>query len=43
MAGCEKNVTSAIYGIGCAYNFVAINIATSGLGLIPAAFIIFKK
>ena len=43
VAGCEKNVTSAIYGIGCAYNFVAMNIATSGLGLIPAAYIIFKK
>ena len=42
VAGCEKNVTSAIYGIGCAYNFVAMNIATSGLGLIPAAYIIFK-
>ena len=43
MAGCEKSVTNAIYGIGCADNFVAINIDTSGLGLIPAAFIIFKK
>ena len=43
VAGCEKSVTNAIYGIGCAYNFVAMNIATSGLGLIPAAFIIFKK
>ena len=43
MAGCEKNVTNAIYGIGCAYNFVTLNIATSGLGLIPAAYIIFKK
>ena len=30
-------------GIGCAYNFVAMNIATSGIGLIPAAYIIFKK
>ena len=43
VAGCEKSVTNAIYGIGCAYNFVAINIATSGIGLIPAAYIIFKK
>ena len=43
VAGCEESVTNAIYGIGCAYNFVAMNIATSGLGLIPAAFIIFKK
>ena len=43
VSGCEKSVTNAIYGIGCAYNFVAINIATSGLGLIPAAYIIFKK
>ena len=42
VAGCEKSVTNAIYGIGCAYNF-ALNIATSGLGLIPAAYIIFKK
>ena len=25
VAGCEKSVTNAIYGIGCAYNFVAIN------------------
>ena len=32
VAGCEKSVTNAIYGIGCAYNFVAINIATSGIG-----------
>ena len=37
VAGCEKSVTNAIYGIGCAYNFVAINIATSGIGLIPGA------
>ena len=43
VAGCEKSVTNAIYGIGCAYNFVTLNIATSGLGLIPAAYIIFKK
>ena len=43
VAGCEKSVTNAIYGIGCAYNFVAMNIATSGIGLIPAAYIIFKK
>lgn len=43
VAGCEKSVTNAIYGIGCAYNFVAMNIATSGLGLLPAAYIIFKK
>ena len=32
VAGCEKSVTNAIYGIGCAYNFVAMNIATSGIG-----------
>ena len=37
VAGCEKSVTNAIYGIGCAYNFVAMNIATSGIGLIPGA------
>lgn len=43
VAGCEKSVTNAIYGIGCAYNFVAMNIATSGIGLIPAAYIIFMK
>ena len=34
---------NTLYGIGCAYNFVALNIATSGVGLIPAAYIIFKK
>ena len=43
VAGCEKSVTNAIYGIGCAYNFVAINIATSGIGLIPAAALIPAK
>ena len=40
VAGCEKSVTNAIYGIGCAYNFVAMNIATSGIGLIINAAVI---
>ena len=43
VAGCEKSVTDAIYGVGCAYNFVAINIATSGVALLPAAYIIFMQ
>ena len=36
-------MTNAIYGIGCAYNFVAMNIATSGVALLPAAYIIFMQ
>ena len=43
VAGCEKSVTNAIYGIGRAYNFVAMNIATSGVALLPAAYIIFMQ
>ena len=39
----DASTANTLYGIGCAYNFVALNIATSGVGLIPAAYIIFKK
>ncbi len=39
----DASTANTLYGIGCAYNFVALNISTSGVGLIPAAYIIFKK
>lgn len=37
----EKSVPNAVFDIACAYSFVAVNVGTLGVGLIPTALIIF--
>lgn len=41
-ADTEKSFTNAVYNISCAWSFVAMNVITSGVALIPTALIIFS-
>ena len=42
LADTEKSFTNAVYNISCAYSFVAVNVITSGIALIPTALIVFS-
>ncbi len=39
----DKSTANTLFGIGCAYSFVAFNVVTGGIALIPTALIIFGK
>ena len=41
-ADTEKSFTNAVYNISCAWSFVAMNVVTYGIALIPTALIVFS-